>query len=669
MPGSIPLSSLSAPHGVSRSRSAEEPAPPGVTPQHLLDCMRRAPLILSTLILAACHMHVPQPAPVTAMTRPASPTPPPMAVTLAPRINAAQFLRFDRVLSSDAFEGRKPVTRGEVLTTRYLIEQLKRMGLAPGNHGSWLQAVPVVSTRLLSTGVPLQINLPHGTQRFAYGTDMLVGTQQAKPLLVLKDSPIVFLGYGIDAPRWRWNDYRDVNVKGKTVIVLSGDPGYAGADPRLFNGRRGSRYGRRLYKYEQAALRGAAACFVIHSSAASGIPWTAVRNAATGVQQALPASAAPGPRLPAAGWLTHRAAERLFRAAGVSLKTLTAEAAHRGFQPVTLDATASITLRSSIRYSWSDNVLALLKGSRHPDQVVIYSAHWDGLGLMRTARGRTEVFHGAIANAGGVAALLEIADTFAHRKRPGRSVLFLMPTLEEAGQAGSRYYVGHPVFPLDETVADINIDDWPILGRARDMTVFGAGQSRLEDDLRGMLALQGRTPSPDAAPQAGLYYRSDQYSFARAGVPALLAGPGLDLIEGGRAAGEAALRSYLMRRYHTPHDVFDPHWHLGGTLEDIQTLYLVGRNLANGTQWPNWYPGSPYRALRDAMMAGRTRVAARPRGGFARGAERPGVSRQVPGERLLRSSRASPRAPNPGRSAKSPPPPPSPTRAARPRAR
>ena len=565
--------------------------------------MRRAPLILSILILAACHRHAPQPAAVTAMTRPASPAPPPMAVTLAPRITGADLLRFDRALSSTAFEGRKPGTRGEVLTTHYLIEQLKHMHLAPGDHGSWLQAVPMVSTRLLNTGSPLQISLPHGIQLFAYGTDMLAGTQRAKPLVILKDSPIVFLGYGIDAPRWRWNDYRDINIKGKTVIVLSGDPGDATADPRLFNGRAASRYGRRLYKYEQAARMGAAACFVIHSTVASGVPWTAVRNAGTGVQQALPASAAPGPRLAVAGWLTHRAAVRLFRAAGVSLSTLAAEAAHRRFQPVALAAAASITRRSSIRYSWSDNVLALLAGSRHPDQVVVYSAHWDGLGRMRNRRGRTQIFPGAIDNAVGVAALLEIADTFAHRERPRRSVLFLMPTLEQAGQAGSRYYVEHPVFPLAQTVADINIDDWPILGRARDMTVFGAGQSQLGDDLRGMLALQGRTPSPEAAPQAGLYYRSDQYSFARAGVPALLAGPGLDLIDGGRAAGEAALRSYLLRRYHTPHDVFDPHWHLGGTLEDIQTLYLLGRKLANGAQWPAWSADSPHRPLREAMRA------------------------------------------------------------------
>ena len=595
---------------------------------------RAAPLTLLVLALCACQRQTTGSGATAALTTATSATPPPMAVTLASQINEENFLRFDKALSSDALQGRKPGTRGEVLTTHYLVEQLERMHLAPGNRGSWFQAVPVVSTRLLDTGARLQIRLPHGVESFAYGTDMVAGTQLAKPLVILRNSPIIFIGYGIDAPEWRWNDYRDVDVTGKTVIVLSSDPGHATGDPRLFNGRAMSRYARRAYKYAQAARMGAAACFIIHTAA--GLPWSTVRNASVGVQQALPASAAPGPRLAVAGALTHEAAERLFRAAGVNLDTLEHEAAQRDFQPVTLEADASIVLRSSVRYSWSDNVLALLKGSEHPDQVIIYSAHWDQLGMTRDARGRAEVFHGALDDGSGLAALLEIADTFAHRKRPRRSILFLMPTLEEANQAGSRYYVAHPVFPLAQTVADINIDAWPVLGRARDMTVSGAGQSQLEDDLRRMLALQGRVPTPDASPQSGMYYRSDQYSFARAGVPALLAGPGLDLVDGGRSAGEAAARDYLMRRYRTPADVFDPHWDLSGTLEDIQTLYQLGQDLANSEQWPNWYRGSPYRSLRDAMMA---------------------------------RSRALKRAPPRPWSAKHPLPSPAPTRAAPPRAR
>jgi Zn-dependent M28 family amino/carboxypeptidase len=248
--------------------------------------------------------------------------------------------------------------------------------------------------------------------------------------------------------------------------------------------------------------------------------------------------------------------------------------------------------------------MALVKGSKHPDQVVIYSAHWDHLGTTGGPRGHREIFHGAIDNGSGLSALLEIADAFAHQKTPPeRSVLFLMPTLEEAVMLGSQYYVDHPAFPLDKTVADLNIDAWPIIGRARDMTVIGAGQSQLEDDLRQVLSVQGRVLTPEATPQYGFYFRSDHFSFAKAGVPSLIVGPGLDLIEGGRAAGLAASSDYMAHRYHTPNDAFDPSWDLSGTLEDIQTLYLLGRELADGDEWPDWYADSEFRARRDAMMA------------------------------------------------------------------
>jgi len=271
---------------------------------------------------------------------------------------------------------------------------------------------------------------------------------------------------------------------------------------------------------------------------------------------------------------------------------------------VPLKATASIVLRCGIVHGRSYNLLALVKGSKHPDQVVIYSAHWDHLGTRGGPRGHKEIFHGAIDNGSGLSALLEIADAFAHQKTPPeRSVLFLMPTLEESVMLGSQYYAAHPVFPLDRTVADLNVDAWPIIGRARDMTVIGAGESQLEDDLKQVLSLQGRVLTPEATPQFGFYFRSDHFSFAKAGVPALIVGPGLDLIDGGRAAGLAASADYTAHRYHTPNDVFDPNWELSGTLEDIQTLYLLGRNLADGEQWPDWYADSEFRARRDAMMA------------------------------------------------------------------
>ena len=527
-----------------------------------------------------------------------------MAVALAPQINDGDFLQFDKTLSSDAFGGRKPGTRGEVLTIRYLVDQFRHMHLTPGNHGYWLQSVPVVTTTLLNTGAKLEVRTGTGPQAFAYGTDMMAFTQDARALVALRNSPVVFMGYGIDAPKWQWNDYQGVSVKGKTVIVLVNDPGYATGDTQLFNGKAMTWYGRWVYKYEEAARMGAAACFIVHTSDdAAGYSWTVVRNSNGGPVQSLPPSVAPGSRLAVAGWLTRAAARRLFQAAGLDFDSLATQAAQRGFTPVPLEATASIALRSGIAHGRSYNLLALVKGSKHPDQVVIYSAHWDHLGTKGGPRGHREIFHGAIDNGSGLAALLEIADAFAHQKTPPeRSVLFLMPTLEESVMLGSQYYAAHPVFPLDRTVADLNVDAWPIIGRARDMTVIGAGQSQLEDDLKQVLSLQGRVLTPEATPQFGFYFRSDHFSFAKAGVPALIVGPGLDLIDGGRAAGLAASADYTAHRYHTPNDVFDPNWELSGTLEDIQTLYLLGRNLADGEQWPDWYADSEFRARRDAMM-------------------------------------------------------------------
>jgi len=574
--------------------------------------MRRA-LFLSLIALALCACQSADdsaPPAARVISGPAaiatSATPPPMAVALAPQINDADFLQFDKTLASDAFGGRKPGTRGEVLTIRYLVDEFRRMHLVPGNHGYWLQSVPVVTTTLLNTNARLEVRSPGtGPQSFAYGTDMMAFTQDARALVALRNSPIVFMGYGIDAPKWQWNDYDGVNVKGKTVIVLVNDPGYATGDPQLFDGKAMTWYGRWVYKYEEAARMGAAACFVVHTSDdAAGYPWTVVRNNYTGALQSLPASAAPGPRLAVAGWLTLSAAQRLFHSAGLDFDSVAAQAAQRGFKPVPLNASASIVLRSTVAHGRSYNLLALVKGSKHPDEVVVYSAHWDHLGMTTGPRGRREIFRGAIDNGSGLSALLEIADAFAHQKTPPeRSVLFLMPTLEEAAMLGSQYYVDHPVYPLDKTVADINIDAWPIIGRARDMTVIGAGQSQLEDDLKQVLSLQGRVLDPEATPQNGFYFRSDHFSFAKAGVPALIVGPGLDLIEGGRAAGTAASADYTARRYHTPNDVFDPNWDLSGTLEDIQTLYLLGRNLADGNDWPDWYADSEFRARRDAMMA------------------------------------------------------------------
>ena len=533
----------------------------------------------------------------------AAPAPVP-EVALAPQINATDFATFDKTLSSDAFGGRKPGTIGEQRTTAWLVEQFKRMGLQPGNHGSWFQTVPADSITLLNPDVRLRITAHGKDTSFAYRTDMMVQTLQAKPLIDLKHSPVLFLGYGVDAPNWHWNDYKGVDVKGKTVIVLVNDPGFASGDPKLFNGRAMTYYGRWIYKYAEAALQGAAACFIVHTSdAAAGYPFSVLQNSGSGPQLSLPLSVDPSPRLPVAGWLTHAAATRLFAAAGLDFDQLAKQAAKPGFKPVPLDVTASVTLHNRIGHIESHNVLAMVPGAGKPDEALVYTAHWDHLGTDRTLKGH-QVYSGAIDNGTGLSMLLEIAGAFAQQRTPPeRSILFFMPTLEESGLLGSQYYAARPAFPLNKTVADIAVDALPIIGRAHDMTVIGKGQSQLEDMLADVLKGQGRVISPETTPENGFYFRSDHFNFARAGVPAMLASSGLDLLAGGRAAGQAAAADYTAHRYHTPRDVFDPHWDYSGILEDTQALYELGQYLSHAGVWPQWYPDSPFRARREAMMA------------------------------------------------------------------
>jgi Zn-dependent M28 family amino/carboxypeptidase len=525
-------------------------------------------------------------------------------MTLAPSINATDFARFDKTLSSDAYGGRKPGTVGAQRTLDFLVSEFKRMGLQPGNHGSWFQTVPADSTLLLNNKVKLDVSTGDKHVSFANQADMMVQTLQSKAQVDLKHSPIVFVGYGVDAPNWHWNDYQGVDVKGKTVIVLVNDPGFATSDPKLFEGRAMTYYGRWTYKYAEAARQGAAACFIVHTSdAAAGYPFSVLQNSGSGPQLSLPPSVDPAPRLPVAGWLTHAAAARLFAAAGMDFDQLATAAAKPGFKPVPLKATASLSLHNKISHFDSKNVLAMVPGSDKPDEVVVYTAHWDHLGTDPARKGH-KVFSGAIDNGTGLSMLLEIADAFAQQQTaPERSVLFFIPTLEESGLLGSQYYAAQPVYPLNKTVADIAVDALPIIGRAHDMTVIGKGRSQLEDMLADVLKSQGRVISAETTPENGFYFRSDHFNFARAGVPAMLASSGLDLLDGGKAAGEKAAEDYTAHRYHTPNDVFNPDWDYSGILEDTQALYELGQYLSHAGVWPAWYADSPFRATREKMMS------------------------------------------------------------------
>ncbi|HET7560852.1 MAG TPA: M28 family metallopeptidase [Rhodanobacteraceae bacterium] len=557
--------------------------------------MRRT--VLFALTASVCFAAAAQAAPAETATA-ASRSPFSTAIT------AQGFRAYDKAISSDAMDGRKPGTPGGARAVAWIVDQFKALGVQPGNHGSWFQTVPTVSTALENSGqVKLEVKAGSDTQSFAFGNDMVAVTQQAKPHVAVKDSGIVFVGYGVDAPQWHWNDYADVNVKGKTVVLLVNDPGFGDNDPSLFKGKTMTYYGRWTYKYEECARQGAAACFVVHTSdAAAGYPWSVVTNSWGGPQLALPASEDPAPRMAVAGWLTRDAAQRLFAKAGLDFDKLAAAADHRGFKAVPLKATASITLDSKIGHGSARNVLGLIRGSEKPDEVVVYSAHWDHLGENDKLKG-DKIFNGAIDNGSGVAALLQIAGAFMQQKpAPKRSVLFLVPTLEESGLLGSLYYTKHPVFPMDKTVADINMDVMNPIGRTRNMQIVGAGQSHLEDMLKAVLKQQGRYAIPELTPENGFYFRSDHFNFAKAGVPALMTLTGNDLANGGVKAGTAALDDYTAHHYHTPYDNFDPKWDFTGVVEDANALYEVGRELAGSDAWPTWYDDSAFRAKRVEMM-------------------------------------------------------------------
>jgi Zn-dependent M28 family amino/carboxypeptidase len=515
------------------------------------------------------------------------------------------FRALDKAISSDTMGGRKPGTPGGERAAQWIVEQFKQIGLEPGNHGSWFQQVPTVSTALENSDtVKLEVSEGGGGQAFDFGKDMVAMTLQAKPHVAIKDSDVVFVGYGVNAPEWNWNDYEGLDVKGKTVVVLVNDPGFGDHDASLFKGKAMTYYGRWTYKYEEAARQGAAMCLIVHTSNdAAGYPWSVVMNSWGGPQLALPQSEDPAPRLPVAGWITRDAAQRLFAKAGLDFDKLAAEADHRGFKAVPLKAAASITLDSKIDHGSANNVLGMIKGTTRPDQVIVYSAHWDHLGKDANLKG-DKIYNGAVDNGTGIAALLEIAKAFkAQKPAPERSVLFTAVTLEESDLLGSLYYTKHPVFPMDQTVADINMDAMDVIGRTKNLQIIGNGQSQLEDMLKAALKRQGRYASPDATPQNGFYFRSDHFSFAKAGVPALMTQTGDDKVDGGTAAGKAALADYTAHRYHTPMDNFDPEWDFSGVAEDTQALYEVGRELSLGDQWPKWNNDSEFRARRQKMMA------------------------------------------------------------------
>jgi Zn-dependent M28 family amino/carboxypeptidase len=504
-----------------------------------------------------------------------------------------------RVLASDAFEGRKPGTAGEEKTVAYVVEQFRRLGLKPGNGESFLQQVPMVETVAGADAVLSAAG--HGKSvSLAYGRDMVIWSKLAQPQTELKSSAMVFVGYGIVAPDYGWNDYAGLDVHGKTVVVLANDPGYGVKDPKVFKGGTQTYYGRWSYKIEEAARRGAAAVLLIHDDAAVGFGWTAVRNTWSGPQLEL----ATGEGNAAAhaaieGWLQKDAARTLFGAAGIDFPSSAAAAAHAGFKAMPLGLNADAVLHNSVRRFSSANVVALLPGGSRHREYVLFTAHWDHLGRDPALPGHN-VFNGAVDNATGVAGLLALAESFARTKPAAdRSMVFLALTGADAGLLGSKYYSENPIFPLGDTAAVLDLEGFRNGGPTRDLTVYGYGNSELDEFARTMALLQGREVTPEPNPEYGLYYRSDCFSFARAGIPALCAARGLDDSARGPVWGRAQLDDYLQHRYRQPGDQYSADWDVRGTLDDLRLYYEVGERVAHSRRFPRWNPNSEYRVSHE----------------------------------------------------------------------
>jgi Zn-dependent M28 family amino/carboxypeptidase len=500
-----------------------------------------------------------------------------------------------RVLASDDFQGRKPGTPGEDKTVGYLIENFRKLGLKPGNGASYVQQVPLVQ---ITAGADATITVTGagGSRNLVFGKDMVIWTKRAVPEISVAHSEMVFVGYGIVAPEYSWNDYANLDVHGKTVVVLANDPGYASKDPTVFKGGAMTEYGRDAYKVEEAARQGAQGVLLIHDAAAMGYGWNAVQATWSGAQFELQAADGNAGRAAIEGWLQNDAARALFNAAGIEFARTAVAAAHPGFKAVPLGLRVDATIHNAIRAFNSQNVLAILPG-RKSHEYVLYTAHWDSLGV-DAARAGHNVFNGAVDNATGIAGLLSLAQSFKRTidPKPDRSIAFLATTAAQPDLLGSQYYVENPILALRETVAVINVDMLINGGRSRDVSILGFGNTDLEESVRTEALLQGREAHPDPNPQFGLYFRSDSYSFAHRGVPVIYTQAGIDSASRGPVWGKAQIEDFFARRFRQPSDQYAADWDVGGAVTDLMLDYQLGIRIASSRRFPRWYPNSEFRA-------------------------------------------------------------------------
>lgn len=511
----------------------------------------------------------------------------------------ANFARYFEKVASDEMQGRAPATEGEKRTVAYLETEFKRLGLTAYKDGSYRQAVPVVQIDPVSVS-SMTLTGDKTAANLVYKTDMMAWSTRMLPEINVENSEMVFAGYGIVAPEYNWNDYKDLDVKGKTVVVLVNDPGFATQDPKLFTGNAMTYYGRWTYKFEEAARQGAAMLLIVHETEAASYGWNVVAGTSP-IRFELADANKNMHKAQVEGWLSLDAAERLFAANGSSLKEMKAKALQPDFKAIPLNAKASIRIKNNLREIDSNNVIGFIPGSKKPDEAVIYMAHWDHFGLDFRASD-DKIFNGAQDNAGGIAGLLALAEKFKQGPAPERSIAFVAVTAEERGLLGSRWYAEHPLFPVNKTVAGINMDIMNVYGPMRDVMVFGYGSSELEPILAKYAKAQNRYIAPEPTPQDGFYYRSDHFNLAKKGVPMLYARGGIDSVEHGKDWGLAQRKNYVSDYYHKVNDEFDPNWDLRGSQQDLFLFYQVGLEVANSQSWPNWLPGKEFKAIRDQSL-------------------------------------------------------------------
>jgi Zn-dependent M28 family amino/carboxypeptidase len=528
----------------------------------------------------------------------AAPTDTASVPTPADGITPALIAQHIKALASDKFQGRRPFTAGEEKATNYLAAEFKKLGLKPGPTGSYFQPVPLVEI----AGKPDSTATIAGNGKsltLKYRTDYMFLTEREKPTVEIKSSPLVFAGYGVTAPEYKWDDYAGLDVKGKTVVVLINDPGNAGNDTTMFQGKAMTYYGRWGYKYEEAARHGATGLLIIHDTKPASYPWTVVQSSNGGSKLHPTTPDHSASKVALEGWITLDAAKRMFEAAGQNYDALYTAANKPGFKGKDLGLNLTTTLHNKITYKTSKNVVAVLPGTTRPQEYIIYSAHWDHLGIGPAVAGDS-IYNGALDNASGCAGLLAIANGFMQAKeKPQRSIVFLAVTGEEQGLLGSDYYAQHPLYPLKNTVADINMDELLAFGPMRDLTITGYGQSELDDYARTAAKEQNRYVIPYQHPETGSFYRSDHFSFAKVGVPALYASGSFDSRLHGKAFAEEQRESFEAKNYHQPSDQYDPKWDLRGAAQDARVLFRIGQRLANETTFPKWKASSEFRAVRE----------------------------------------------------------------------